>query len=111
AEDFLLRDAHVAVNVVEYRRRYEVSAVASVVADALAALNQAGPFVLPGFHVAQHGFQLSFVDRRADIRRWIQSIADDQRRRSRGKPLDEVVRDRFDDNRAAGGRASLSGRP
>jgi hypothetical protein len=73
--------------VVENRGCDKESTVSPIVAHAPAAVNQPRPFVLTRFDVTQHCLELTLVDRRSDVCRRIQPVADDERCGSRGQPI------------------------
>ena len=74
-EYFLLRDAHLAIDVDEHSRLHEIAILIFAFVEPIAAALQASALSLADVYVAQIGLELVFVDRRTHLDRFIQPIA------------------------------------
>src|SRR5712671_3361855 len=108
-EDFFLRDAHLRVDIAEYRRLHEPAILIVALVEPLAAAHQLRAFVLADRDVAEVSLQLLLVDRRTHLRGLIQSVADFQLLRAIHVAFDELSVDALLHDDAAGRSTTLAG--
>src|ERR1700727_1603874 len=110
AEDFLLRDAHLGLDLGEDGRRDEPSFPAFGTRRLTAAEHAGGALVFGDFDVVEHLLKLRPGRYRPDLSRVEQWVAHARGLAERDEFVDELIVDRTVDQRARPGNASLAGR-
>src|ERR1700681_2296066 len=111
SENFLLRDAHLGVDIDKYGRLHEVAMLVFALVEAVAAAFHLRTFGFANFYVVEVGLELGFVDGRAHLGTLIQAVANFQTLSAIHVALHEFGVHDFLHDDAAGGGAALAGGP
>src|ERR1044072_9949451 len=96
--------------MIENRRAHEVTFIEAVAGCAFAAANQSGSIFAANIDVTQNRLELVLIDAWSHLCLRISSRADTHRLRPFGEALHKLIRHVVHDDRAARGRAAVSGR-
>jgi len=109
AKDFLLRDAHLGIDVDEDGGLEEPSMLVFALVEAVAAGDEFCAFFFADVDVAEVGLKLAFVNGRSHFHRLVEAVADFDFPGAGDELVDELAVDAFLHDDAAGRGAALSG--
>src|SRR5205085_3444899 len=109
AEDLFLRNAHLGIDVDEYRRFHEPAVLQLALVEAITAADQPGALIFSDVNIAEVSFELSFVDRRTHVHRFVKPVPHLEAFGAMHIALDELVVNALLHDDAAGRSATLTG--